>query len=423
MDSSIRIGSFEALIEASSQIGQQPGWGMWTRAGVSSTLRAMSNACARASTGILLMTVLFGACGASNKSAGPDGGSPNGGRAGTGGAAGAGSPQTGVKHIWGGLAAMCALLDDDSVKCWGSSVYGYPSKVAGIEGAAQIAIGESHFCALTKDGQVKCWGSNNNGQLGTGDVSFSRLPPATMVPTLVAGISGAVGVTGGWAHTSAVLSDGTVICWGLRAECGLPASPTPGDIYVLTPQAVPGLQQVKVVQAGSYQGNYAILSTGALMTFKDAAPAAVAGVEGVARIAVGFGVFAQTADGSVYGWGENLPLNAPRSSMTPKLLAPLASSKSIASTDAHACALRADGTVACWGNNSEGAVDGGKTFSGTTINANTPVVVPGVTGAIEVATARSTSYALLADGSIMYWGGGGGSSSAVKPVLPSLLPE
>jgi hypothetical protein len=56
---------------------------------------------------------------------------------------------------------------------------------------------------------VKCWGRNTTGQLGDGTNADSNLP----VP--VSGISAAIAVSAGDSHTCAVVSGGTVECWGI----------------------------------------------------------------------------------------------------------------------------------------------------------------------------------------------------------------
>lgn len=76
----------------------------------------------------------------------------------------------------------CAVLDDQSLWCWGYNGQGQlgpaaagiqptPSRVTGIpEGRiVQIAGGQFHTCALFEEGSVYCWGANREGQLGRSD--------------------------------------------------------------------------------------------------------------------------------------------------------------------------------------------------------------------------------------------------------------
>jgi len=95
----------------------------------------------------------------------------------------------------------------------------------------------------------------------------------------------------------------------------------------------------------------------------------------------------------------------------------------IAAGDAHACALANDGTVMCWGRNSEGQLGNGAIYDGSgnslssLISANLraatgqpgngssiPVTVPGLSGVVAISAGGNQSCALLGDGSVKCWG-------------------
>ena len=75
---------------------------------------------------------------------------------------------------------------------------------------SSVSAGESHTCATDNSSTAKCWGRGSNGQLG-----YSSSGTSTQyTPVLVSGISTATAVSAGESHTCAVLSGGTVKCWG-----------------------------------------------------------------------------------------------------------------------------------------------------------------------------------------------------------------
>lgn len=94
-----------------------------------------------------------------------------------------------ARLIGAGQFDACAVLDDDTLWCWGQNSQGtlgsfdddagdssidggadsVPRQVNGITGnIVQIAGGLSHMCVLTDNGAVTCWGGNGAGQLGRG---------------------------------------------------------------------------------------------------------------------------------------------------------------------------------------------------------------------------------------------------------------
>ncbi|MCT4640889.1 MAG: hypothetical protein N4A33_01240, partial [Bacteriovoracaceae bacterium] len=96
-----------------------------------------------------------------------------------------------IKDFDVGYRGGCALLTDDSIKCWGENNYGqlglghradrgnnashlgnFVAADMGTTGTpVQVAAGHIHRCARFDNGKVKCWGHNAYGQLGIGSTT------------------------------------------------------------------------------------------------------------------------------------------------------------------------------------------------------------------------------------------------------------
>lgn len=68
---------------------------------------------------------------------------------------------------------------------------------------------------------------------------------------------------------------------------------------------------------------------------------------------------------------------------------------------ARQCAIRAQGSLVCWGSNAGGALAQPTTIMNADVPATT---VAGLTGVVDIATGLSRSYALTRDGRVWWWG-------------------
>lgn len=129
-----------------------------------------------------------------------------------------------------GHTNACAVIADGSVKCWGranSGAFGDSSltgiittatAVKDIDGSSQssravsITTSQYHSCALMADQSVKCWGYSNWGQVGVGGTTRSPIVPrglnASSPVRRVRAISSSA------FHTCALLGTNNVDCWG-----------------------------------------------------------------------------------------------------------------------------------------------------------------------------------------------------------------
>ena len=239
-----------------------------------------------------------------------------------------------------------------------------------------VVAGAAYSCALLTDGTVECWGNNDHGRLGNGTTTRSLLP----VP--VTGITTATAISSGNDHTCVLLVGGTIDCWG-------------GN------------------QAGRLVGT----------TADRLAPIAVSGITGATAISAGGAhTCAVLGDGTIVCWGNNQfgQLGQPEYSTISSLVpGPYQESRLPPQSplaDCETCALLADGTIDCWGSNARGQLG-----NGTTTDSLAPVAVSGITDATELSAGDVTNCALVG-ASVECWGYGEDGELGNEPIPPGGIP-
>lgn len=133
-----------------------------------------------------------------------------------------------------------------------------------------------------------------------------------------------------------------------------------------------------------------------------ATPAIVAGISDVTSVAVGERfVLALRSDGTVWGWGDNSAGNlatGDNTSTKVPVQSVLSGVAAIAAGRNHALALLQDGTVVAWGANASGQLGTG------TFNSPTPLPVPLTGTIVGVAAGSAHSVALTDAGAVWAWG-------------------
>ena len=205
-----------------------------------------------------------------------------------------------------------------------------PILVSGITDAIAVSSGWAHSCALLKGGSVRCWGRDTAGELGSNatvtcaDAVRSGSPPCSVTPVSVSGITNATAVAAGSQHTCILLAEGTIQCWGDNTSGALGNGTVTSSV---TPVSVSGITNATAVAASSH--NCAVLG-----------------------------------DGTLQCWGDPTNRPSPVSGITNCI--------AVAPSGAYTCALLSAGSVQCWGSNTYGSLG-----DGTTTSSSTPVTVVG----------------------------------------------
>lgn len=152
----------------------------------------------------------------------------------------------------------CSLGKSGIVSCWGKNDVGqvgdgyedstdrmFPSYVAVIRNAVDIAVGDKHACALNDEGSVFCWGDNKFGQLGNISLPTSNLVQTisnSILPIEISIPEPVKNITSGRNHVCALTRTGFVYCWGsnLIGQLGLGFQ----NISVSKPKIVPTLANI-----------------------------------------------------------------------------------------------------------------------------------------------------------------------------------
>ena len=174
------------------------------------------------------------------------------------------SSGTNWKSVACGYYHTAAIKLDGTLWGWGRNYYGnlgdgttvYKSSpvqtVAGGTNWKQVSCNSgSHTTAIKTDGTLWTWGNNAYGQLGDGTVILRSSP----VQTIVGGTNWAQ-TSGGYQHTAAIKSDGTLWVWGRDSYGQLGNSAVISQSSPI--QTVAGGINWKSVCASAFSHTYAI---------------------------------------------------------------------------------------------------------------------------------------------------------------------
>jgi len=284
----------------------------------------------------------------------------------------------GIAAIAAGQDHACVLTSAGAVKCWGSNAEGQlgdgtitdrltPTPVLGLaSGVTAIAAGNEHTCALNAAGAVKCWGRNDSGQVGNGTIDRA------VKPVNVVGLSsGVTAIAAGNFHTCAILASGSVKCWGNNQGGQLAYNPSPWVNYVNTPIDVAGLGGPAAKLALGGQHSCALTPGGVVKCW---------GSDSGGQLGLGF-----------YGGARFSPVDV--AGIPPTAI-------DISAGNAHSCALFTSGNVKCWG-----TLQGPASGSGQADAQFRALDVPGLTsGVVAIAGGLRHACALFNDGSVKCWG-------------------
>ncbi len=259
-----------------------------------------------------------------------------------------------VTKIAAGGDHTCAVLDGGFVRCWGDNQFGQlghdgtedigDDEAVFKEGnidlgdgvvVRDVAAGLDHTCAILSDDSLRCWGRNSNGQLGYGD-NQNRGDNEPLVGLPAVNLPGPVRkVALGHGHTCALLKNGEMHCWGrgLFGELGngfrSSSNPNYGDTSaeVIGTQATlvdVGAEVTDIAANGAH--TCALLSDSQLKCWGE-------------------------GDNGRLGYGNTNSLGTP---LDIGVDLDGVSAYQITTGRSHTCALRSNGTARCWGINSHG---------------------------------------------------------------------
>ncbi len=285
-----------------------------------------------------------------------------------------GSGRTAKQVAAGGLHT-CAILDDDTVKCWGYNYYGQ----LGIENtdnkgddanemgdnlpvvnlgtgrtARQLALGLWHSCALLDNYSVKCWGYNFSGELGQGDITlrgtFANSMGDNISPIDLGTGRTAVSIASGSHHVCALLDDSSIKCWGENSTGQLGKGNTtklgdgPGEMGdALTAVDIGVGRTATAVAAGGYgsEGHSCVIRDDSTL------------------VCWGRNYNGQLGIGDVFDRGDGA--GEMGAALTAVDLGTGRTASMVAAGQSHTCAVLDDGSLKCWGQNTYGQLGLGNT--------------------------------------------------------------
>jgi alpha-tubulin suppressor-like RCC1 family protein len=333
------------------------------------------------------------------------------------------TPLNGVVSLNAGGGHNCATFSGGTVECWGAGNSGqlgngalgyaaYPVQVysAGttpLAGASGLGLGERHSCAVLSGGTVECWGDNSGDQLGTGTIGHSS-NPVQVRSSATALLTNVTQVSAGADHTCALAADTSVWCWGFNGDGELGNNSTTDSSTPVEVTGIGGsgfLTGVLEVSAGDYF-TCARLSSGV--------------------VCWGNNYYGQLGNGASSFPAANSPV--PIQVVGVGNTGTLPAMSQLSAGGWHACARNSSGNIFCWGDNFSGQLGDGSSGSESSspvqvMNSSTPADT--VNDATSVSAGGGHTCAIRSTDKVWCWGddyygqlGDNGSGSGAKEVYP-----
>lgn len=286
-----------------------------------------------------------------------------------------------------GTSHGAAITSDGSLYMWGDNQYGQlgngkattsgqatPVKI--MDNVASVSLRGAHSAAITKDGSLYMWGDNQYGQIGNGTEKKQTTPLKVLENVSSIDI--------GEYHSAAITLDGSLYIWGDDFHM----DSTTGGRWRVSKRRAPEkiLSDVVSVSLGDY--HYAAITRNKDLYvwgdngFGQAAGQSMGYQSKPAKImsdviSVDLGSFhssAITADKSLYMWGRNDKgqlgngntnnISAPAKILDDVLISLLSTNNNNYNDGSpnFSLAVKENGTLYVWGENSQGQVGNGSIF-------------------------------------------------------------
>ena len=297
-----------------------------------------------------------------------------------------------------------------------------------------ISAGFQHTVAIKSDGSLWAWGSNEDGQLGDGK---SGRDIRRKTPVRIGTDTDWMVVSAWGGNTVALKKDGSLWAWGRNSSGQL------GD-DTNTSRNIPGRVGTDKDWAAisvRWRHTVALKKNGSLWAWGNNSsgqlgdgtntsrniPVRVGTNKNWAAISVGGDsldggyTVALKKDGSLWAWGDNTTgqlgdgtntsRNAPVRVGTDKNWVAISAGRK------HTVALKKDGSLWAWGENVAGRLG-----DGTDTNRNTPVRIGTDTGWTAISAGSEYTIALKLDGSLWAWGGNHRGQLGINKITGSDTP-
>ena len=302
------------------------------------------------------------------------------GQLGLGNTTGYSSPkQVGSLTTWssiGGLnTGVLAVKSDGTLWAWGKGQFGQlglgnttsyssPKQVGALTNWLKVAACYGYCYAVKTDGTLWSWGRGTYGTLGLGNTTYYSSPKQVGSLTNWLDV-----VSGSYASSFAIKTDGTMWAWGYGAAGGL------------------GLNN-----ATNYSSPKQL---GALTNWSSATGAA-------------FSTIAITTSGILYAWGSGgagqLGLGNLTNYSSPKQVGALTNWSKTSTASTSCFSIKTDGSIWSWGGNNSGLLG-----DGTLTSRSSPVQIGALTNWLYFSAAgygASHIGSIKTDGTLWVWGSG-----------------